>query len=351
MSTVITQAKDGHIPLEEPMTTPELPHSSIPVFSTLQALREWRKRAFDESKSVGFVPTMGALHEGHMSLVRRSLEQNDLTILSIFVNPAQFAPHEDLATYPRTLDADLALLSTISVAMPGVLETLRTPSAVFLPAIKDMYPSGVVQDVGKQKGTFVEVKGYSHQMEGQSRPTFFRGVATVVTKLFNAVQPTNAYFGQKDIQQALLLRRMARDLLLPNPTYDNVHIVPTHRCPDGLALSSRNAYLSEAERAAAPTLYTALREAETAWSQGSSVSECLAEAVGFVADAELDGSRKNVSMRLDYIQMNDPETFEVMDGDVRKESGRAVILSGALWVGRTRLIDNLLLGDTSRLLA
>jgi hypothetical protein len=182
---------------------PEIPASRIPIFTTLAALRDWRMQAFKEGKTVGFVPTMGALHHGHLSLGARfdfmeytavewhiiyifigtrSLEANDYTVFSIFVNPAQFAPHEDLATYPRTLKSDLELIESLPLPFPSA------PSPVlFLPSVKEMYPLGIEQNVAKQKGTFVEVCGYGHQMEGKSRPTFFRGVATVVTKLFNAV--------------------------------------------------------------------------------------------------------------------------------------------------------------------
>jgi len=159
----------------------------IPVYTTIEDYRIWRDKAFEDKKSVGFVPTMGALHDGHLSLVKRSLAENDLTVVSIFVNPAQFAPHEDLATYPRTLPHDLSLLSTLEY-QPTDVYTSHKPSAVFVPSAKDMYPSGISQDVAEQKGTFVEVKGYGVQMEGRSRPTFFRGVATVVTKLFNITQ-------------------------------------------------------------------------------------------------------------------------------------------------------------------
>lgn len=162
-----------------------LPPSPIPLLTSVASYRQWRQRAFDEGKSVGFVPTMGALHDGHLSLVQRSLAENELTVLSIFVNPAQFAPHEDLATYPRTLPGDLELLTAQQVT---VGETVRKASAIFLPSVQDMYPSGISQDVSTQKGAFVEMKGYGHQMEGASRPTFFRGVVTIVTKLFNVVQ-------------------------------------------------------------------------------------------------------------------------------------------------------------------
>lgn len=228
-----------------------------------------------------------------------------------------------------------------------------------------MYPSGISQDVALQKGTFVEVKGYSHQMEGMSRPLFFRGVATIVTKLFNVVQvrlsaivdwmltrrkqPTNAYFGQKDIQQALLLRRMCHDLLFPNPEADHVHIIPTERDPvDGLALSSRNSYLSVEERSVANTLYRALQAAESGWLAGEAKDACIRAAGVLVTGAVRDAAARGIDMRLDYIQMNDSDTFEVLDGQSQRQSvvgGGAVILSGAVWVGRTRLIDNIVVGE------
>jgi pantoate--beta-alanine ligase len=193
------------------------PASAAPlqVFNTVKSFREWRQKAYEARKSVGFVATMGALHEGHLSLgtnplsgdtasivfdlleVRRSLAENDLTVMSIFVNPAQFAPHEDLASYPRTLPEDLRVLSELSISVPNPsspeLSVTRKASAVFVPNASEMYPSGISQDVNAQKGTFVEVKGYGHQMEGHSRPTFFRGVATVVTKLFNVIEVSRIY--------------------------------------------------------------------------------------------------------------------------------------------------------------
>lgn len=293
--------------------------------------------------------------------VRRSLQENDLTVVSIFVNPAQFAPHEDLSAYPRTLPSDLEQLTKQQVNVSG---DVRTPSAVFLPGTQDMYPSGINQDVALQKGTFVEVKGYSHQMEGTSRPHFFRGVATIVTKLFNVIQvrlssimwmdadrviqPTNAYFGQKDIQQGLLLRRMCRDLLLANPDADHVHIVPTERDPvDGLALSSRNSYLSTEERSVANTLYRALQAAESGWLAGETKDACIRAAEVLVNGAVRGAVSRGVDMRLDYIQMNDSDTFEVLDDQSQGQSvgGAPVVLSGAVWVGRTRLIDNIVVGE------
>jgi len=165
-----------------PMSSSKHPESTIPLLANLASCREWRKKVRDDRKSVGFVATMGALHKGHLSLVHHSKQANDKTVVSIFVNPAQFAPYEDLSNYPRTIEQDLRKLEEIG----GV-------DAVFLPGVKDMYPSGVVQDVEQQRGTFVEVKGYGSEMEGRSRPSFFRGVATVVTKLFNAVEVHSDY--------------------------------------------------------------------------------------------------------------------------------------------------------------
>ncbi|KAG6888868.1 hypothetical protein C0992_007264 [Termitomyces sp. T32_za158] len=328
--------------------------SSIPIYTSVASYREWRRKAFEERKTVGFVPTMGALHDGHISLVRRSLAENDLTVVSIFVNPAQFAPHEDLATYPRTLPQDLEILSAQSFSVSGEdggeAKEIRKPSALFLPTVEAMYPSGISQNTTEQKGTFIEVKGYSHQMEGKTRPTFFRGVATVVTKLFNAIEPTNAYFGQKDIQQALLLKRLSRDILLSHPEPEHVHIVPTARDPStGLALSSRNAYLTKDGLQVAPTLYKALRAAERIWNNGSTKAETVEEAIKVVEQEKARAHANGIQaeMRLDYVELNNSTDFEVIDPEITKSaaSPHPVILSGALWVDGTRLIDNLILGD------
>ncbi|KAK7686185.1 hypothetical protein QCA50_010405 [Cerrena zonata] len=341
-----------------------LPPSSIPIFTAVNSYREWRRKAYDEKKSVGFVATMGALHDGHVSLVRRSLVENDLTVVSIFVNPAQFAPHEDLTTYPRTLAHDLEVLESLKHAVEDSPNVSRSPSALFLPSVYDMYPSGITQDKAAQQGTFVEVKGYSHQMEGSRRPDFFRGVATVVTKLFNVIEPSRTYFGQKDIQQALLLRRMTRDLLLSHPTPESLFIVPTARdSKSNIALSSRNAYLTPAEyNHAAPTLYAALQAAKSSWGSGSTKSQAVTAAHGLVERKvqELLSAQSEIALKLDYIEMNDPDSFEIISDNVTAASwdmpggakpcrNRPVILSGAMWVGKTRLIDNIILGDASQL--
>jgi len=232
----------------------------------------------------------------------------------------------------------MATLSSRSASGKGV-------SAVFLPSVSEMYPSGITQDVDAQKGTFVEVKGYGHQMEGKSRPTFFRGVATVVMKLFNVVQPTHAYFGQKDIQQALILRHMCTDLLLSHPTPSSLRIIPTTRNPfTNLALSSRNAYLSPSEFKFAPTLYEALQIAKGVWEKQGSAEEATDKATQMVRERVRKAEQDGVVMKLDYLEVSDAGSFEPVC--LRKDSqGRAVILSGAMWVGSTRLIDNVVIED------
>ncbi|GAA5899604.1 hypothetical protein JCM6882_001161 [Rhodosporidiobolus microsporus] len=341
------------------MTT-TLPPAPFPVLASVAALRAWRAAAFERGESVGFVPTMGALHDGHLSLVKKSLAENDHTIVSIFVNPAQFAPHEDLATYPRTIESDIAALSSCAVApSPSSISASSTSSApqdrrvsaLFLPPVEALYPSGITTDVSKQRGTFLEVKGLQEVMEGASRPGFFRGVATVVIKLFNLVQPTRAYFGQKDIQQALLLRRLCLDLHVPHPLAHNLVILPTFRdAASHLALSSRNAYLSAEERTWATVLIDALDEAKAEWERQRSGGDgaVSVEAVLSAAEAHVrrveqaaEAEGKGVAVKLLYIAMNDPDELHDLARGSSVEKGKGALLSGAAMLGRTRLIDNI----------
>ncbi|BGP43269.1 pantoate-beta-alanine ligase [Rhodotorula kratochvilovae] len=318
----------------------ELPSAPFPILTSVPALRAWRARIAQKGESVGFVPTMGALHEGHLSLVKASLAANDHTIVSIFVNPAQFAPTEDLATYPRTLTSDLAALSSL----PG-----GGVSALFLPPVEALYPSGITTDVSAQRGAFVEVKGLQEVMEGASRPGFFRGVATVVLKLFNLVQPTRAYFGQKDIQQALLLRRLLLDLHVPAPLFHNLVILPTLRDESShLALSSRNAYLAPAERTWATVLVDALDAARAVWdaqrasaSGAVQVADVLSAASTHVARVAQAAAEERAGVRINplYFALNDPAELHDLSGQVEK--GQEAVLSGAVMLGKTRLIDNL----------
>lgn len=274
----------------------------------IQEVREIRRQ--DPTLSWGFVPTMGYLHEGHMSLVRRARAENDRVAISIYVNPAQFAPTEDLSTYPRDLERDLAMLATESVDL------------VFTPTNEVIYPPGFQ--------TTVTVSEVTQYLEGARRPTHFTGVATVVAKLFNIVQPTRAYFGQKDAQQAVVLRQMVRDL---NFNLEMV-ICPTAREADGLALSSRNQYLSADERQAAPALYGALTAAKHAWEDGIRASESLREKMLQVLAAE-------PLARVDYVSAADPETLIEWQGTI--PAGKNVLLSLAVYIGKTRLIDNFLI--------
>ena len=276
------------------------------IVTTLEEL--WAARAAFPGP-VGLVPTMGFLHEGHLSLVRRARKECASVVASIFVNPTQFGPNEDLATYPRDLDRDLALLEAAGADL------------VWTPTVEVMYPADFQ--------THVEVESVSRGLEGERRPGHFRGVATVVAKLFAAVQPQLAYFGQKDAQQTVVIRQMARDLSFPV----EVVICPIVREPDGLALSSRNTYLHGDERLAATVLYRALTAARDAFDSGSRDAETLRGIMAGVIDAETLARRQ-------YVSCADPITLRELDGPVER-----ALLSMAVFVGKTRLIDNLLLGD------
>lgn len=258
--------------------------------------------------TVGAVPTMGYLHEGHLALVRRARAENDHVVVSIFVNPTQFGPNEDYARYPRDPERDLALLRAEGV------------DAVFMPSVEEMYPEGFA--------TYVNVERLTERLEGAHRPGHFRGVTTVVTKLFHILQPHRAYFGQKDAQQLIVIRRMTRDLAFPVDIVD----VPTVREPDGLAMSSRNVYLSPDERRAATVLFRALERARQLWDAGVRDGDRLREAMREVIDSE-------PLARADYVSVADPETLE----ELGAIEGRA-LASLAVRLGSTRLIDCAWLG-------
>jgi len=269
-----------------------------------------RHRWANASLTWGLVPTMGYLHEGHLSLARLSLAENDKTAVTIFVNPTQFAPTEDLSSYPRNLAGDLALLEAAGVDL------------VFTPSNDIMYPPDFQ--------TTITLTRVTQPLEGSSRPTHFAGVATVVAKLFNIMQPTRAYFGQKDAQQTIVLRQMVRDL---NFNLEMM-IGPTVREPDGLAMSSRNAYLSTADRAAAPVLYQALIAATAAYETGERSGEALRRIMREMITAVPQA-------RIDYVSAADPRTLAELE---LVEDG--VLLSTAVFFGKTRLIDNILMEAT-----
>ncbi|KAJ3273263.1 pantothenate synthase [Terramyces sp. JEL0728] len=287
------------------------------VVHTIKEYQQLRNEWYRQGKTVGFVPTMGALHTGHTSLAELAKSNCDVAVASIFVNPAQFAPHEDLNKYPKTLESDLDLLAKVNT------------NVVFVPSVAEMYPAGIPLQVDQQAGTFVQVLGKSHQMEGSIRPHFFRGVATVVTKLFNIIQPTHAFFGQKDVQQCSVVRTMVRDL------HFNLKIVvaETKRELDGLAMSSRNRYLSPQERELAPILYKGMQAAIAAFGAGVRDRKELIRKAEQVILQE-----KNI--KLEYLSIAEPLSLTEVE-TVGKEGA---ILSGAIKVGNTRIIDNVLLG-------
>jgi len=277
------------------------------VTQQIDALRAVIREHKQQGKQIAFVPTMGNLHNGHLTLVREAKKQTDIVIVSIFVNPLQFDRAEDLANYPRTLEEDCALLEAEGV------------TAVFTPTPEIMYPQGL------EVQTFVEVPGISYLLEGAMRPGHFRGVSTVVTKLFNIVQPDIACFGQKDYQQLALIRKMVRDMSMPI----NIIGVPTVRAEDGLALSSRNGYLTAEERTKAPALAKVMR-----WI-GDALPARTNDLNGLVADA--NQQLNDAGFRPDAIDIVDAETLLPLS----ENSEQAVILMAA-WLGnKARLIDNL----------
>ena len=263
-------------------------------------------------KRLGFVPTMGALHEGHLSLVRAARSSSDLVAASIFVNPTQFGANEDLAKYPRSFERDRELLQGERVEL------------LFAPSVEEMYPAGAV--------TWVTVEGLSDKLDGRSRPGHFRGVTTVVAKLFHVVQPDAAFFGQKDAAQVAIIRRMVRDLNLPV----EIAVCPIVRAADGLAMSSRNAYLDPDERKRALVLQRSLLRAEHLAETGERNAARLVAA----GREEID---KESSVRLDYFVIVNPDTLDPLE-DI---SGGGLVAVAAV-VGGTRLIDNILLGNPRR---
>ncbi|KAK4689787.1 pantoate--beta-alanine ligase, partial [Tremellales sp. Uapishka_1] len=358
--------------------------SHIPVIRTLAQLRRWRQQARESKLEVGIVPTMGALHEGHLNLgegkrfspshalradtmspVKTSLHRHPLTVMTLFVNPMQFAPHEDLSAYPRTLEKDLDLLRTLLPTAPtfrglGVSEndSFRSPSSssssgdrahdspliVFAPGNEVLYPlKGELQDLEQKKGVEVDVKGWGEVMEGSSRPQFFKGVATICTKLFNAVEPDHAYFGQKDIQQALLLKISAFAASLSAP--------PRYNPADALrnSVDGSPPLSSLLQQPPHPPDHAALSAARGLFETAASAApitgeELISEATKVILEEQqriLDEG-EDVELKLDYVEVFEKSNFEPMRGEVR--SGRELVVAGAMWVGKTRLIDNLLLG-------
>ena len=266
-----------------------------------ERIKDWKLKGL----TVGFVPTMGYLHEGHLSLVREAKKRNDRAAVSIFVNPKQFGPAEDYNVYPRDFNRDAALLEKEGVDL------------IFYPAVEEMYPAGYK--------TYVEVEDLENRLCGRSRPGHFRGVCTVVLKLFNLIQPDEAYFGWKDAQQVIILKKMVEDLNLPV----KIRSMPLIREKDGLALSSRNIYLNPQERQASVVLYRSLELAEEIIKNGERQAARIRQQMVNLISAE-------PLARIDYVEIVDPQTLEplvTIDGDA--------LVAVAVYFGRTRLIDNL----------
>jgi pantoate--beta-alanine ligase len=257
--------------------------------------------------SVGFVPTMGYFHDGHLALVKQARVENSVVIASIFVNPTQFGPTEDFKTYPRNTERDLTML-----------RKART-NIVFMPSAEEIYPEGF--------NSWVEVEKITDRLEGSCRPGHFKGVATVVVKLFNIIEPTRAYFGQKDAQQALVIKKMVADLNM------NLEVIvsPTVRESDGLAISSRNVYLNPQERQAATVLFKALTLAQSLWEKGESNAETIRQKMSALIS-------KEPLAKIEYVSIADAQTLEEL-----AEIDRPALASLAVRVGKTRLIDNMLL--------
>jgi len=276
------------------------------IVEKVKDMKKLSEKYLKENKTIGFVPTMGFLHEGHLSLVRRAREENDIVVVSIFVNPTQFGPNEDYESYPRDFERDVKLLKELNV------------DVVFYPSVEEMYP--------KDFSTYVEETKLSRYLCGKSRPGHFRGVCTIVTKLFNIVRPTRAYFGQKDAQQFRVIKRMVRDLNM------DVELVecPIVREHDGLAMSSRNIYLSDDERAQALALYNSLKLAENLIKSGERDAEV-------VKNAMKEFLFRYDKVKIDYVEIVDEETLE----PVKHIEGK-VIVAIACWVGKARLIDNVI---------
>jgi len=277
------------------------------ICETIEDMRAACRVVRSRGQRLGFVPTMGALHEGHLSLVRAARASCEAVAVSIFVNPAQFGPNEDLAKYPRDFERDRDLLEKAGVEL------------LFAPSVEEMYPAGA--------GTWVTVEELSSKLDGRSRPGHFRGVTTVVAKLFHIVEPSAAFFGQKDAAQVAIIRRMVRDLKFP------VEIVacPIVREADGLAMSSRNAYLDPVQRQHALVLHRALVRVQKSWEAGE-------HDAGQLAAAGREEVAREKSVRLDYFEIVDADSLDPVD-DVAK----GALVAVAAWLGETRLIDNILL--------
>ena len=324
------------------------------VANTILHLRHLRRDALLTKRSVGLVPTMGALHEGHLALIRQAAKENDQVYVSIYVNPTQFGVNEDLTSYPRTWPADQMKLKELNIDLKNKRGSITT---IFMPSTEEMYPSGPPSSEVDGHGSFVNITPLAARLEGASRPVFFRGVATVCMKLFNIVQPERVYFGQKDIQQTFVIKRMVRDFHLNT----EIRVGPTVREEDGLAMSSRNIYLGDRRRKIALALLNSFQEVQKVFARGARKNSYLHRAatdyLTIIQRQQLALPKKlRALFEIDYISIADPDTLDELD-EVTPQDG--AILSGAIKMlpleepqegeypgdgggtGTVRLIDNI----------
>lgn len=293
------------------------PKRDIPVITTVAEMHQWVANERSLGHTIGCIPTMGYLHDGHASLIREASTRHGAVVISIFVNPTQFGPSEDFERYPRDLDRDLAV-----VAEAG-------GSVVFAPTVDEMYPNGAQSSI--------HVSGVTEMLEGALRPTHFDGVATVVSHLFEAMQPDEAFFGQKDLQQTLVIRRMVEESAIDTVRRVKISIMPTQRETDGLARSSRNVYLSDEDRAVAPVIHRALAHAAKAIMHGER-SKVLIELSMFATLKSVERFSIDYAVAVDASTLLPKDTFDV---------GDEIALCVAVRIGRTRLIDNELVRVTA----
>ncbi|KAJ5091907.1 hypothetical protein NUU61_006777 [Penicillium alfredii] len=294
--------------------------SSFQVFRDVPQLRQLRRQLLQKDRTVGFVPTMGALHEGHLSLIREAARENTDIFVSIYVNPTQFGVTEDLSSYPRTWDSDVAKLEELNKELAQTEATAGPETgkgritAIFAPTSKVMYPGLPPSSEIEGHGSFVTITPLSSKLEGGSRPVFFRGVATVCMKLFNATTPDRVYFGQKDVQQTVIIKRMVQDFLVGT----EVRIVDTAREEDGLAMSSRNVYLGARRRAVGLTVYRSLKAAADAYQSGkTSRADILGAAHGeaqrVISEQQVLSPSERSLFQVDYISLADPDTLDELE--------------------------------------
>ena len=335
----------------------------FPVFHDVASLREIRRPMFNSGRQVGFVPTMGALHDGHLSLIRHALRENTDVFVSIFVNPTQFGVNEDLTSYPKTWNEDVKKLKEVQEehSRSESVSSDNRICGIFAPTVKAMYPTLPPSSEIDGEGSFVTITPLGKWLEGSSRPVFFRGVATVCMKLFNIVQPDRVYFGQKDVQQSVLIRRLVQDFHLPM----GVRVIPTTREPNGLAMSSRNLHLGDRRRADVSVLSKALFAAEKAYNNGVRAVKDIRQAAFDVFDRDVkrvDSSfGKSCRLEIDYIALSQSHDMSIMDDAQQVDPNAGAILSAAMKVWpvddpkddqergqiTVRLIDNVILDPKS----